>query len=835
MSSPPTQRKRQSSPTNQDTADENAVAAQVALQAAVAMKQASSAGVVRICGTSPSECGYCKGRRSRATTDSGEPDMNSSQSYSLLGDFMTPKTYEGFVYRGWRRSGTYLYKPNNWVSCCPAFTIRLPVRQFNPTKSQRKVAKKMEQLLQGGARWTSCNAPARGPYGSPKKKQKRKRLSTSGNNPYQEQIITQLENWTQSLIQSILEENSNLKQIMQTSNLRPTFRVKAPPGKQSKPAGNATKTDATILTVCTTICAALSGLSKGVVMKDTLSQQLAEKLQSGFGGGRTHALPNSTTTDGGTDPSLSWILQNVHRHAQSGQIFCDIQLHLQSNDDGNQVHNLRNYNDDAIMYEANPLSAPPIDKLRDWLDQHGPSIARFRRPRYSNGISNAVSSSDTAYPFEVHTLPAHESALQPEVHKLYFLYQHKVHQDADPFTCDLSGSGKNANSNSVNSSGINAPSTNEAIPEDDEWSSPANSSDTGSLPVLSSSAPVRGPTGFVDTAKRMLQREYPNVSAERLQQIVQSYGSFFQFLVESPFKVLDASCTATITKTPAFSTANKTPDNSVADSDVVRLPSGTYHQQYRVAGMLVAVGVVDILHQGLSSVYLFYHPQFAHDLVPLGKYAILQEIEFDRSLRLPYYYLGYYIESCTKMRYKAEYRPSELLCPTTYRWVDAALAQRIIQTLSPLRHCCTLYYSDQIQLEHDLKNPQQRQCHTDIGTAINGHRPASSESVNSELSDAEDADDMSTDGMPKIVNSVTRTSSSSSIKSSTRSILKKPRPAPLPPNPQVEQVKMDVGVGVPVTLSMLHERGRETVRPLLEEFVKEAGHDLSAKCLVKFS
>lgn len=40
-----------------------------------------------------------------------------------------------------------------------------------------------------------------------------------------------------------------------------------------------------------------------------------------------------------------------------------------------------------------------------------------------------------------------------------------------------------------------------------------------------------------------------------------------------------------------------------------------------------------------------------------------------------HYYLGYYIHSCAKMRYKAQFSPSELLCSDTRLWVpfDAAL------------------------------------------------------------------------------------------------------------------------------------------------------------------
>lgn len=96
---------------------------------------------------------------------------------------------------------------------------------------------------------------------------------------------------------------------------------------------------------------------------------------------------------------------------------------------------------------------------------------------------------------------------------------------------------------------------------------------------------------------------------------------------------------------------------------------GSFHQQYVIDGRLVAVGVVDILPRCLSSKYLFWDPDYA--FLSLGKYSALQEIEWVKQNQmhcasLQYYYLGYYIHNCGKMRYKAGYRPSELLCPLRY-------------------------------------------------------------------------------------------------------------------------------------------------------------------------
>ena len=75
----------------------------------------------------------------------------------------------------------------------------------------------------------------------------------------------------------------------------------------------------------------------------------------------------------------------------------------------------------------------------------------------------------------------------------------------------------------------------------------------------------------------------------------------------------------------------------------------------------------------------------------LGKYTALREIEWvRRSNGISKYYLGYYIHSCQKMVYKAEYKPSQLLCPVHFRWVDFEAAKKRLEHRSPTRHNCDL-------------------------------------------------------------------------------------------------------------------------------------------------
>ncbi|XP_070637060.1 arginyl-tRNA--protein transferase 1 isoform X4 [Bos indicus] len=114
---------------------------------------------------------------------------------------------------------------------------------------------------------------------------------------------------------------------------------------------------------------------------------------------------------------------------------------------------------------------------------------------------------------------------------------------------------------------------------------------------------------------------------------------------------------------------------------------GSFHQQYWLDGKIIAVGVIDILPYCVSSVYLYYDPDYS--FLSLGVYSALREIAFTRQLhektpQLSYYYMGFYIHSCPKMKYKGQYRPSDLLCPETYVWVPI---EQCLPSLEKSKYC----------------------------------------------------------------------------------------------------------------------------------------------------
>jgi hypothetical protein len=93
---------------------------------------------------------------------------------------------------------------------------------------------------------------------------------------------------------------------------------------------------------------------------------------------------------------------------------------------------------------------------------------------------------------------------------------------------------------------------------------------------------------------------------------------------------------------------------------------GSFHQCYRLDGRLVAMGVLDLLPHCVSGVYFVYHSDF--EQYNFGKMSAVREAALTLEEGYQYYYMGFYIHSCAKMRYKGEYRPQHLLDPESYEW-----------------------------------------------------------------------------------------------------------------------------------------------------------------------
>ena len=83
---------------------------------------------------------------------------------------------------------------------------------------------------------------------------------------------------------------------------------------------------------------------------------------------------------------------------------------------------------------------------------------------------------------------------------------------------------------------------------------------------------------------------------------------------------------------------------------------------------LCMVSIIDILGDGLSSVYTFFNPDLAS--TSFGTYNILWQAQQCDALGLPYLYLGYWIANSRKMAYKSRFRPIEGLIDGHWQPLD---------------------------------------------------------------------------------------------------------------------------------------------------------------------
>ncbi|OMP84652.1 Arginyl-tRNA--protein transferase 1 [Diplodia seriata] len=146
------------------------------------------------------------------------------------------------------------------------------------------------------------------------------------------------------------------------------------------------------------------------------------------------------------------------------------------------------------------------------------------------------------------------------------------------------------------------------------------------------------PDSFTDEKFQLFSNYQQAVHHEEAHEVTR--GGFRRFLCDSPLQ------------------------RRAADGSSTRL--GSFHQCYRLDGRLIAIAVLDLLPHAVSGVYFIYHSDF--EKYSLGKISALREAALAEESGLQFYYMGYYIHNCKKMRYKGDYQPQYVLDPESYEW-----------------------------------------------------------------------------------------------------------------------------------------------------------------------
>lgn len=175
------------------------------------------------------------------------------------------------------------------------------------------------------------------------------------------------------------------------------------------------------------------------------------------------------------------------------------------------------------------------------------------------------------------------------------------------------------------------------------------------------------------------------------------------------------------------------------DADGKERQVGSYHHCYRLDGKLVAIGVLDLLPNCVSAVYFFYH-ESVHCHSP-GKLGALREIALAIEGGYRWWYSGYYIHSCPKMRYKIDYSPQYVLDPESLHW---DLLDKEALAIFDRKHYVSLSRerNGHAQDEEDME---------DVVSEAGGQSSHLDSSVDSDEDDDEPGESLLTSNMPGIL------------------------------------------------------------------------------------
>ncbi|MBN3273145.1 ATE1 transferase, partial [Polyodon spathula] len=479
------------------------------------------------------KCGYCK-------------NENGNFSHGMWSHALTVQDYQDLIDRGWRRSGKYIYKPIMNQTCCPQYTIRCDSINFQPSKPQKKILKKMGKYL--------CKGELPKPPSDGNNFSRDLKLHGTFNFIlFNLQYLNQLIRYAHKCN---ITEKFVLKKTICIGELMDSLCEDA--GSCDAPVPCGSEVSVSVEGPVETVKSAGPGEKTGREESGQSTQQSREQTAPPKPGGTMSEL-HCFDLGLGADPS-----RPPCRKAKEVRKERKLQKELQKQSG-------REAGSASLPQTEAARPSPPSKTIEELIAESLPADAVYKLE------VRLVRSSPPSSQFKA---TFHES------YQVYKRYQMTVHKDPP-----------------------DKPSESQVrlVPvcfDDPEFT--ATYSQSAALYAKYQTA---------------IHKDTPSECSE---------SQFRRFLCDSPLEAENPS-------------------------DGPDCGYGSFHQQYCLNGKIIAVGVIDILPACVSSVYLYYDPDYSG--MSLGVYSALRELAFTRQLhkkapRLRYYYMGFYIHSCPKMRYK---------------------------------------------------------------------------------------------------------------------------------------------------------------------------------------
>lgn len=637
-----------------------------ALKSANSQDDCVARSIVECFGSDSSRCGYCR-------------RPNSSRTFGVWAHRLDVRDYQNMLDAGWRRSGCYLYRPDLRTTCCPSFVVRLEVSRFKPSLSHKRVLKRLRRYSGTGSQSSVRSSPSRMSSstlsqsgsidwmsGDRTTNQSSQNVNTSNtSDSFTTQTRAHLLDIVQNAVTDCFGSNRLVPSLTIPDSTQVASRMKVFPPRQ-KPSlpqlkqGSASGSQGSIgpMTWCTNAAMILAAAER--------ASRRDETAVSGISG--TDRRKRANDIEGAIQRQLA-IAHSLLPYIE--QKICGAFLVT--------VSNPGFINFLPVIEPSSAVASIPIPSRI-------PSRDLSSSPKFSDSVSlveaSVVAKSTGHKRVKVAQAPLSHPHTPGDALD--------VITDEDPPMSGETRGGRDekdvVGDDEDGSDGEKMTTSCDEIELDDD----VNGDDNDDGESDDDDDDDDDDDLYMDDLDDPILKD-PSVgrgSFARINEVMKD-GEFSMEVVPPKFRSdsydLFRKYQTTIHKEPPSRCSRESYLRFLVDSPLVNervsgsvdVWYGSFHILYKLSGRLFAVGVVDLLPNCLSSVYLFYDPEVSK-LSP-GTLSALKEIEWVQNVKqwypsMRYYYMGFYIHSCPKMRYKANFVPSELLCDESKVWVPTTRA-----------------------------------------------------------------------------------------------------------------------------------------------------------------